>query len=303
MLVIDKGFLKRWSGEYDCRTRGTYARTEEAAILDWVSKQGEPKFLNKEYFIRLGRWKTLRWHKTRESNNEQNIIEATRSACVATHDLGKLTILRGLQGVGIAVASTILYYLQPDNFAIYDYHVRNSLNKAGKLSEAAKGDSSKVWLEYTRIIRELSSRYNKTLREVEKALYAYDKWGCGGNEPEGKRKGGQMKLRQRKEQRPLEQAEIEKRINVIGNSSIRTLCYECLGLLQQNECYAVHCREDNISVHDEDGLLLRFCPSTGYFSVRYKKQNGELGGRNQILEMNDFNRILDDLRSWGRITW
>jgi hypothetical protein len=183
MLVINKKFIERWSGEYDRRARGTY---EEAAILDWLSKQGESKFLNKEYFIRLGRWKTPRYQETRKTNNEQDIIEATRSAYEAEYDLEKLNILRRLKGVGIAVASTILYYLQPDKFAIYDYHIRNSLEKAGKLTNGAKVDSSKVWLEYTQIIRKLSTLYNKTPREVEKALFAYDIWGCGESEANDK---------------------------------------------------------------------------------------------------------------------
>jgi len=133
----------------------------------------------------LGRWKTPRYQATRETNDEDDIIKKTRSAYLAQNDLEKLNILRRLKGVGIAVASTILYYLQPDKFAIYDYHVRNSLRDAGRLSNVAEGDSNKAWLEYTRIIRELSTFYNKTLREVEKALFAYDKWGCGENEADG----------------------------------------------------------------------------------------------------------------------
>jgi len=303
MLIINKKFIERWSSEYDHRTWGTYHQTEEATILAWLSKQGKPEFLNKEYFTRLGRWKTLRWRRTRESNNEHEIIEATHSAYVAKNDLEKLNILRGLKGVGIAVASTILYCLEPDKFAIYDYHVRNSLRKAGKLVTGAKGSISKTWLEYTRVVRELSDLYSKPLREVEKALYAYDKWGCNISEPGAKRKKGKTEVNQRKNKKLLTQVEIMKRVDVIRDNSTRTLCHKCLTLLQQRGCYAVHCREDNISVHDKDGLLLRFCPSTVHFSVRYKAKNGELGRRNQILEMDNFSRILDDLRSWGRIAW
>ncbi|MBM4463526.1 MAG: hypothetical protein FJ012_09405 [Chloroflexi bacterium] len=186
MLVINKQFIEECSAQYDRRNQGTDDQIEERAILNWLFTQGQPKFLNKEYFIRVGRWKTPRYEATREKNDEQKIIEETRSAYLAKKDLEKLNILRRLKGVGTAVASTILYYLQPDKFAIYDYHVRNSLKKAGKLSNGAGGDSSKVWLEYTQIVRKLSGVYGKTLREVEKALFAYDKWGCGENEADDK---------------------------------------------------------------------------------------------------------------------
>ena len=214
MLIINKEFIERCSDEYDRRARGTNDQIVEADILNWLSTQGLPKFLNKEYFILLGRWKTPRYQATRETNDEHNIIETTRSAYLAKNDLNKLKILIKLKGVGIAVASTILYYLQPDKFAIYDYHVRNTLNKAGKLSKGAEGDSSKVWLEYTRIIRELSTVYNKTLRELEKALFAHDKWGCGENEADDKERemnedNGKEGLRVRL---PAQKRELIKRV-------------------------------------------------------------------------------------------
>jgi integrase len=253
--------------------------------------------------MRLGRWKTPRYQKTRETNSEENIIEVTLSAHKAKDDLEKLNTLRRLRGVGIAVASTMLYYLQPDSFAIYDYHVRNSLKKAGRLSRTAKNNSSEVWLLYTQIIRRLSGFHSKTLREVEKALYAYDKWGCGGSDPDGKKKGEQMKTKERRKIRLLEPAEVRKRINAIKDESERTRCYECLTLLNQNGCLFAHCRKDNISVYDKRKFILRICPSTRYFSARPKDRNNKLGRRIRISSMNDFKRILRHLRSCGIITW
>jgi len=192
MLIIDRQFIERWCSEYDRRNRGKYDQIEETAILNWVSKQSEPKFLNKEYFIRLGRWKTPRYAATRETNDEHNIIETTGSAYLAKDDLLKLNILKRLKGVGVAVASTILYYLQPGNFPIFDFHARHTLIKAGRLSESEDNDSDKVWLKYTKEIRQISSFHNKTIREVEKALFTYDKWGCGESEVESKSEGGEM---------------------------------------------------------------------------------------------------------------
>jgi len=192
MLIIDREFIERCCSEYDRRNQGKYDQIEETAILNWVSKQSGPKFLNREYFIRVGRWKTPRYAATRETNDEHNIIETTRSAYLAKGDLLKLNILKRLKGVGNAVASTILYYLQPDKFAVFDYHVRNTLKQAGKLTKGEEDNSAKVWLKCTQEIRELLSLHNKTLREVEKALFAYDKWGCGGSEVESKSEGEEM---------------------------------------------------------------------------------------------------------------
>ena len=177
MLIIDREFIERCCSEYDRRNQGKYAQIEETAILNWISKQREPKFLNKEYFLRVGRWKTPRYAATRKTNNAHNIIEITRSAYLAKDDLLKLKTLKRLNGVGNAVAGTILYYLLPEKFGIFDYHVRNTLKEAGKLTKGEEDDSARVWLKCTQEIRKLSSLHNKTLREVEKALFAYDKWG------------------------------------------------------------------------------------------------------------------------------
>lgn len=179
VLIIDVGFINRFCSEYDNHTRGTSDQFEEQAILDGLSKQGEPKYLSREYFIRLGRWKTPRYADTREKNADNSIIETTRSAYVATEDLVKIKILKRLKGVGTAVASTILYYLQPDKFPIFDYHARRTLIKACKLNEWEDNDTEKVWLRYTHEIREIAGLNNKSIREVEKALFAYDKWGTG----------------------------------------------------------------------------------------------------------------------------
>ena len=200
MLVINKEFIERCCSEYDRRNQGKYDQIEETAILNWVSRQSEPKFLNREYFIRLGRWKTPRYAATRETNDKHNIIATTRSAYLAKDDLLKLNKLKRLKGVGVAVASTILYYLQPGNFPIFDFHARHTLVKAGRLSESEDNDSDKVWLKYTKEIRRISSFHNKTIREVEKALFAYDKWGCGENEVGSKVKGAEMRKGNDKEE-------------------------------------------------------------------------------------------------------
>ena len=177
ILIIDAGFINIFCGEYDKHSKGTLDQSEEEAILEWLSKQDEPRYLNKEYFRKLGDWKTPRYSATRARNDEIFVIETTRSAYQATDDLMKIHLLKKLRGVGTAVASTILYYLQPNRFPIFDYHARRTLIKAGKLNEFEDNDTEKVWLRYTQELRQLSKLHNKSIREIEKAIFAYDKWG------------------------------------------------------------------------------------------------------------------------------
>ena len=105
------------------------------------------------------------------------IIQATRSAYQASDALLKLNILKKLKGVDTAVAGTILHYLHPDRFPIFDYHARTTLKKAGIWSRDVNDDSDQAWLEYTKLMNLLASQLAVSLRDLDKALFAYDKYG------------------------------------------------------------------------------------------------------------------------------
>ena len=175
MLVIDKSFVLKWSRVYDDRFSGGTAESEEKAISEWLLKQKEPKYLNKDYFVRLGRWKSARVTKHYKANSNNEITELTRTAFVISDELLKLKLLLTLNGVGVPVASTILYYLQPHKFPIFDYHCRNVLAEAGLWERDKKDATDKAWLDYIKIMRELANQLSVSLRDLDKAMFAYDK--------------------------------------------------------------------------------------------------------------------------------
>ena len=175
MLVIDKSFVFKWSSVYDKRFSGGKAETEEKAIREWLLKQKEPKSLNKEYFVRLAIWKSARPRRHYIRNFEKDIIEITRATYLEKNPLVKLQLLMNLHGVGVAVAATIIHFLQPLEFPIFDYHCRYVLVEAGFWDRDKKDASDKAWLDYIKIMREIASRLGVNLRELDKAMFAYDK--------------------------------------------------------------------------------------------------------------------------------
>lgn len=175
MLLIDNNFVQKWAKVYDCRFRGGKAVGEEEAIRDWLSKQSEPKFLNKEYFVRLGRWKSARVTKHYESNEDKEIQDVTRATYLKTDALEKLRSLMTLKGVGVPVASTIIHYMQSDEFPIFDYHCRHVLLETGIWNRDKNDASARAWLFYVAIMRDLAAKLDVTLRDLDKALFAYDK--------------------------------------------------------------------------------------------------------------------------------
>ena len=177
MLTLDREFVQRWCNRYNEIFRGSYDETEEKAIRSWLSIQTGPKYLNKECFVRLGRWKTKRQTSNYQLNDENTIIQVTRCAYQANDALIKLSILKTLRGVGVAVAGTILHYLHPDRFPIFDYHARATLKRANLWSRDVNDDSDQAWLEYIKTMNELAKRLGVSLRDLDKALFAYDKYG------------------------------------------------------------------------------------------------------------------------------
>lgn len=177
MLNIDKSFIQKWSNIYDERFKGGKAISEEIAIRDWLSTLEEPKYLNKEYFVRLAEWKSARPRRHYIKNYEKDITEITRTVYLDKDELAKLRLLMNLRGVGVAVAATIIHFLQPSEFPIFDYHCRNVLYEAGFWKRDKKEASANAWVDYVGIMRKLVSSLAVSLRELDKAMFAYDKRG------------------------------------------------------------------------------------------------------------------------------
>jgi hypothetical protein len=177
MLEISAEFVHQWADEYDKRFDEKKEVQVERELKHWLAQQPEPKHLDKDHFIKLGWWKARRQMNNYKANDPNLVQEATRLAYKVTNERIKLHILKILNGVQVPVASTILHFLQPDIFAIFDIHVRKSLKKAGKWDRDENDASDEAWQEYMALMRNLSSSLGVTLRELDKALWAYDKWG------------------------------------------------------------------------------------------------------------------------------
>ena len=177
VLDISRDFVLHWVNEYNKK----YAMKqkdadEEKDIKDWLDQQCQPKSLDWDHFVRLGRWKTKRQTSAYKSNDGTLVEEATRLACEASNEQLRLHILTVLNGVSVAVAATILHFMYPDKYPIFDIHARATLKKAGLWDRDENDASERAWLYYVGIMKDLSHRLDFSLRDLDKALYAYDKW-------------------------------------------------------------------------------------------------------------------------------
>ena len=117
-MKIDFQFIKEWEPQYDdlVSDQGEYLALIENVNQDLISFQT----INIETFIRLINWKSARAKGRIEWNryfNYQNIFRLVYN----NKQVDKMNELVALPGIGAPIASTILHFIFPDDFPIYDF--------------------------------------------------------------------------------------------------------------------------------------------------------------------------------------
>jgi hypothetical protein len=174
-LEINKEFVGKNSAWYDEYWRPKYARDEER-LKAWLAEQSEPKCLDKEHFKDIAMWKSRRPKRHYEKNDGAFVRQVTEHAFGATDERLQLHILTALDGVRVPVASTILHFAFPHRYAILDFRVLRTLTSAGLwLLDEAHSFTLAGWLEYIQLMRRLAKKLAVDLRDLDKALWAFDK--------------------------------------------------------------------------------------------------------------------------------
>lgn len=105
---------------------------------------------------------------------EEQISLLTRRAFVCADDLGALLILTLIPGVRAAAASAILTVRDSERYTVMDVRALRSLIMMGLWSETDQGTAASclTWLHYLDVCRELAHRSDRSLRTVDRALWA-----------------------------------------------------------------------------------------------------------------------------------
>lgn len=135
-----------------------------------VHKRG---WLTKEEFLKFCLWKSRRPKKWYNLNTAEEIKTKTQAAFNEEDERKKIICLTDLKGVNIPTASAILSIVNPKSYPIIDVRCIQSLTELNLISW--KTTTIKNWLEYLKIIRALAESNNKTAREIEKALFSYNR--------------------------------------------------------------------------------------------------------------------------------
>lgn len=126
-------------------------------------------------FIEVCGWKTVRSRPKVAANSEPAVVDATGRALSAADEATRISALLELAGVGVPTASTLLYFVFPDDYPILDVRALESLGVKPR-SVYPVG----FWLAYLSACRALARRAGVTIRTLDKALWQHSKERTGG---------------------------------------------------------------------------------------------------------------------------
>jgi hypothetical protein len=175
MITLTRAFVREWAAVYDRRAKPG-DRAVEREVKAYLRGQPSTKHLDKRHFVRLARWKSTRSTAAYQRNSAQLVRETTYHASRIANERLKAYILTALDGVSISVAAAILHFFNPRLYPVFDRRHRTTLKKAGWWPRRVDDDGLDAWEDYVAVMRKLSRRLRVSLRELDKALYAYDRW-------------------------------------------------------------------------------------------------------------------------------
>ncbi|MBP8113955.1 MAG: hypothetical protein KAY50_01295 [Chitinophagaceae bacterium] len=130
-------------------------------------------WLSKPEFLEICLWKSRRPKKLYEQNSEKKIIRITKKSFLEKDEIKKIEFLTELHGVSIPTASAILCIINPEDYPVIDVRCVESLQDINLITWEKINLTN--WLDYLKIVREIAKKYNKSTREIEKGLFAFNR--------------------------------------------------------------------------------------------------------------------------------
>jgi hypothetical protein len=178
MLRINRTFVREWAREYDRQRRrtlrGRREEAEERALKGWIRGQPNIKHLDKGHFVRLATWERPRSGESYQRSRSSLVRETTRLASRILNGRLKVHVLMAIEGVDVTVAATLLHFFYPRRFPMFERRARVTLKRAGLWGRPPNDAGLDAWEDYVPVMRRLARRFRVSLRDLDKALVAYD---------------------------------------------------------------------------------------------------------------------------------
>lgn len=162
--------VRDWANRY---------RSDDDSVIDAVAPAvRERGHFRRDEFLDIYAWKTRRTIAKARKYTESEIVDVTGVAFSQADEKLRICLLRALDGVDWPVASTLLHVGVSADYPILDYRALWSLG-----SQMPSWVSFELWWTYVECCRALAADAGVTVREFDKALWAYSE----ANQPKGTR--------------------------------------------------------------------------------------------------------------------
>jgi hypothetical protein len=171
VVDLNKEEILYWANRYDTEFPD-WTRTEKE-LGDKLRKTGE---LTKADLLEIVRWKFkgLIWLdkriKSASNNDDGKVRRISKDVFDSSDDFYKMDTLQSLDGVGGAVASTILTFYNPQDYGVFDRHVWREFFGSFEKNEylwTTENYLEKLLPELVKIAKQ----HSLNVRTVEKAYF------------------------------------------------------------------------------------------------------------------------------------
>ena len=146
-------------------------------LIDRLIHIKQQAYFNKPEFLRMCSWKSPRPRHLYLSNSSAEVRRISIRVFAAESEKEKIELLTSLKGVGIPTASAILTLTDPHAYGVIDIRVWQLLYQFGAVTTRPSGTgfSFDNWIEFLEILRYWAQKFNRSARDVERALFEHHK--------------------------------------------------------------------------------------------------------------------------------
>jgi hypothetical protein len=144
-----------------------YGPSQDDAALK-AGKEIRAGARTRAYVETIFRWKTKgRGISRLRKNSDEEIADALGLAVAANTDRAAISVLSGLRGADVPVASAILMAIDPERYTVIDFRALEALGNR------SNNRSVSFYLEYLSACRQLAKEHQVSLRDLDRALWQW----------------------------------------------------------------------------------------------------------------------------------
>ncbi|ODV43325.1 hypothetical protein AWV79_18135 [Cupriavidus sp. UYMMa02A] len=169
--LVDDAFVQRWEPQYDAIA---HDETEYQSLVHAVHNDVDSfGAIREATFRQILEWKSARTKGHVHWWNYGRYIETMRN-CLSMDGDDRLDAVCKLPGVAARVGSTILHFIYPDTYPIFDIRTLEALRYLG--ADLGKSFSVNNYYRFREYLISTQVELNGwTLRELDRALFAFHK--------------------------------------------------------------------------------------------------------------------------------